>query len=386
MVKILDIPEPPQDRAAFRDLYLVFEYVESDLAKVLSSQQPLLQDQLQYITMQLLAGMRHMHAAHVLHRDLKPQNVLISRYCEVKICDLGLARGIAELGASNALTAVDDDASVSPRVHTSPLQLTRQLTKHVVTRWYRPPELILQKADYTHAIDVWSIGCIFAELLHMHISNGNPGPQDGSFVLFPGKSCFPMSPSGFEEDDEGSQYDQLNVIFNVIGLPTQQEIAKVQDETAKRYLLKLASKGGIPGQDLKTLFPGSSATAIELLQRMISFDVDQRITIEEAMADPFFNEGRARENNLYSPICCDSVVDKALSFDFELLANPSSSDIKTLMYEEVARFNRSEEIGSHVHGTQAENVDISYLDDQNNTLPPTKRFKAAAPHEICEKC
>jgi serine/threonine protein kinase len=100
MVRIIDILEPPKDMAEFRDLYIVFEYVESDLARVLNSQQPLLRDQLQYITMQLLAGMRHMHAAHVLHRDLKPQNVLVSRFCEIKICDLGLARGIAELASS----------------------------------------------------------------------------------------------------------------------------------------------------------------------------------------------------------------------------------------------------------------------------------------------
>lgn len=177
----------------------------------------------------------------------------------------------------------------------------------------------------------------------MHISSGQPPDALASpFVLFPGKSCFPMSPTRAEEGDEGSQYDQLNVIFNVIGSPTEQEIEKVQDETAKQYLLKLARKGGIPSQDLATLFPGASEAAIDLLKVMLRFDTEQRITIQEAMSHPFFDEGGAREGNLYAPIECSSVVEGALSFDFEHLANPSSSDLMKLMVEEIARFRANQ--------------------------------------------
>ena len=80
-----------------------------------------------------------MHSAQVIHRDLKPSNLLLNKSCELKICDLGLARGF------------EDSTNV--------------LTEYVVTRWYRAPEVILNASEYTSAIDVWSIGCIMAELL-----------------------------------------------------------------------------------------------------------------------------------------------------------------------------------------------------------------------------
>ena len=335
VVKILDILEPPKDMAEFRDLYVVFEYVESDLARVLNSQQPLLRDQLQYITMQLLAGMRHMHAAHVLHRDLKPQNVLVSRFCEIKVCDLGLARGIAELagsgdgplGAAFSPNPLHEDVPVAEEVCAfasppgpdlgpdsrlrcastqptrSPLMLTRQLTKHVVTRWYRAPELILG-GQYAHAIDIWSIGCIFAELLNMHVTNGH---GTGTFVLFPGKSCYPMSPSG-EDEDEDSPFDQLNVIFDVIGSPSTEEIDRVQDETARAYLRNLEKREGKRVNKLDEMFIAAPTSAVALLRSMLSFDPGKRITIKEAIEHPFFDLGDARKGNLYAPIDTDSAV------------------------------------------------------------------------------
>ncbi|CAN0340556.1 unnamed protein product, partial [Laminaria digitata] len=98
--------------------------------------------------------------------------------------------------------------------------LKRQLTKHVVTRWYRAPELILLQ-DYNNAVDVWSLGCILAELLSMQKESA-PTSQERS-ALFPGKSCFPLSaekPSSYSD-----RLDQLNVIFDVIGTPSREDIA-----------------------------------------------------------------------------------------------------------------------------------------------------------------
>ena len=87
----------------------------------------------------MLRGVLYMHSAQVIHRDLKPSNLLLNKNCDLKICDLGLARGFE-----------DGD---------------KALTEYVVTRWYRAPEVILNASEYTTAIDVWSVGCIFAELL-----------------------------------------------------------------------------------------------------------------------------------------------------------------------------------------------------------------------------
>jgi serine/threonine protein kinase len=102
---------------------------------------------LQYFLYQLLRGLKFIHSANVIHRDLKPSNLLLNANCDLKIIDFGLARPTAE---------------------------NEFMTEYVVTRWYRAPELLLNSSDYTSAIDVWSVGCIFMELM-----NRKP--------LFPGK-------------------------------------------------------------------------------------------------------------------------------------------------------------------------------------------------------
>jgi len=101
----------------------------------------------QYFMYQILRGLKYIHSANVLHRDLKPSNLLLSTQCDLKICDFGLARATPE---------------------------SNLMTEYVVTRWYRAPELLLGSSDYTAAIDVWSVGCIFMEIM-----NREP--------LFPGK-------------------------------------------------------------------------------------------------------------------------------------------------------------------------------------------------------
>jgi len=93
-----------------------------------------------------------------MHRDLKPSNILVNKNCDLKICDLGLARGF-EI----------EDENKTEYVFSFYIYF-----RYVVTRWYRAPEVILQASEYTKAIDIWSVGCIFAELL-------------GRTPLFPGK-------------------------------------------------------------------------------------------------------------------------------------------------------------------------------------------------------
>ena len=93
---------------------------------------------MQYFLYQILRGLKYIHSANVLHRDLKPSNLLLNANCDLKICDFGLARTTSE---------------------------TDFMTEYVVTRWYRAPELLLNSSEYTAAIDVWSVGCIFMELM-----------------------------------------------------------------------------------------------------------------------------------------------------------------------------------------------------------------------------
>lgn len=138
IVAIRDIIRPPT-RENFNDVYIVYELMDTDLHQIIRSNQPLTEDHCQYFLYQLLRGLKYIHSAKVLHRDLKPSNLLLNANCDLKICDFGLARTTSE---------------------------TDFMTEYVVTRWYRAPELLLNCSEYTAAIDVWSVGCIFMELLN----------------------------------------------------------------------------------------------------------------------------------------------------------------------------------------------------------------------------
>lgn len=116
--------------------------------------------------------------------------------------------------------------------------MKRQLTGHVVTRWYRAPELILLEKDYGPAIDMWSVGCIFAELLGM--MKQSAATYLDRKPLFPGKSCFPLSPDRHARIQANgfpvAKDDQLAIIFDVLGTPTVEDTTFVTDAKAIGYL------------------------------------------------------------------------------------------------------------------------------------------------------
>lgn len=135
-----------------RVLTLLQELMETDMHRVIRTQ-VLSDDHCQYFIYQTLRALKAMHSANVLHRDLKPSNLLLNANCDLKVCDFGLARSAA---------SQEDNSGF--------------MTEYVATRWYRAPEIMLTFKEYTKAIDVWSVGCILAEML-----SGKP--------LFPGKDC-----------------------------------------------------------------------------------------------------------------------------------------------------------------------------------------------------
>ena len=209
VISIRDVLEPVSE-ASFSDLWVVFDFVDLDLRKLIASPQTISVAHVQWICHQMLSALLYLHSAHVLHRDLKPANVLLSATCEVKICDFGLARVVNEEDW-NAQQRTLAPMSLQRVTSTTSLMacpaVTRQMTTHVVTRWYRAPELILLQR-YTTAIDVWSFACIFAELLLMlPAAEREPGERH---ALFPGQSCFPLSPH-VDELTAPASLDQLNV-------------------------------------------------------------------------------------------------------------------------------------------------------------------------------
>jgi mitogen-activated protein kinase 1/3 len=169
--------------------------------------------------------------------------------------------------------------------------MKRDLTGHVVTRWYRAPELILLEKDYGPAIDMWSVGCIFAELLGM--MKESAATYLDRKPLFPGRSCFPLSPdSSAKQDKHGfpiNKNDQLSVIFEVIGSPNLEDRSFVTDSKATDYLNTFQ---GIPPADLGQKYPAATEQGVEFLRRILTFNPYFRLTVDEAIEHPFLAKVR----------------------------------------------------------------------------------------------
>eukprot|EP00193_Tetraselmis_chui_P021934 CAMPEP_0177795238 /NCGR_PEP_ID=MMETSP0491_2-20121128/26119_1 /TAXON_ID=63592 /ORGANISM="Tetraselmis chuii, Strain PLY429" /LENGTH=390 /DNA_ID=CAMNT_0019318041 /DNA_START=380 /DNA_END=1552 /DNA_ORIENTATION=- len=262
---------PPPSRERFKDVYMVYELMDTDLHQIIRSTQALSDDHCQYFIYQILRGLKFIHSAKVLHRDLKPSNLLLNANCDLKICDFGLARTSKE---------------------------KEFMTEYVVTRWYRAPELLLSCTEYTSSIDVWSVGCIFAELL-------------GRKPLFPGKDYV----------------HQLNLITKVIGSPSEEDLMFIGSEKARRYIRSLPKHEHV---DYKQLYPNANELALDLIDKMLVFDPNKRITVEEALEHPYL----ASLHDVNDEPSCNTPFD----FDFE---NDSLTEelIADIIYEDMLTFH-----------------------------------------------
>ncbi|MCH86088.1 mitogen-activated protein kinase 9-like, partial [Trifolium medium] len=226
IVEIRHIMLPPS-RREFRDIYVVFELMESDLHQVIKANDDLTPEHHQFFLYQLLRGLKYIHSANVFHRDLKPKNILANADCKLKICDFGLAR----VSFNDAPSAIF-------------------WTDYVATRWYRAPELCGSFfSKYTPGIDIWSIGCIFAEML-----TGRP--------LFPGKNVV----------------HQLDIMTDLLGTPPPESIARIRNEKARRYLNSMRKKQPVP---FSQKFPNIDPLALRILERLLAFDPKNRPSAEE---------------------------------------------------------------------------------------------------------
>ncbi len=205
----------------------------------------------------------------------------------------------------------------------------RELTGHVATRWYRSPELILLEKIYSTAIDLWAVGCVFAELLQM-MKEVEPNYKCRR-ALFAGASCFPVSPSPRPtlkvEGLPVSPRDQLNVIMGVKGSPSEEELAFINDPKAERYVK------GFEKHDRKSfseLLPHAPAKAIELLERMLTFNPYYRITAKEALRHEYFADVRKKEQEKEATEPLSLLTDNCMECDMRALAQAVIGKIRAV--------------------------------------------------------
>ncbi|KAF9667546.1 hypothetical protein SADUNF_Sadunf15G0034400 [Salix dunnii] len=302
IVEIKHIMLPPS-RREFKDIYVVFELMESDLHQVIKANDDLTPEHYQFFLYQLLRGLKYIHTANVFHRDLKPKNILANADCKLKICDFGLAR-VSFNDAPSAILWTEDfvPEMAGCRGIDRGFPVFHALGQdYVATRWYRAPELCGSFfSKYTPAIDIWSIGCIFAEML-----TGKP--------LFPGRNVV----------------HQLDLMTDFLGTPSPESISKIRNEKARRYLSNMRKKSPVP---FTQKFPNVDPLALRLLEGLLAFDPKDRLTAEEALANPYFNG----LSNVESEPSTQPI--SKLEFEFER-RKITKDDVRELIYREILEYH-----------------------------------------------
>jgi len=258
-----------------KDVYVVQPLMDTDLSQ-LTRNQILSDDHVCYFLYQLLRGVKYIHSANVIHRDLKPSNLLLNRTCDLKIGDFGLAR----------IVDVDYDHSGF-------------LTEYVATRWYRAPEIMLNSRGYNKSIDIWSCGCVLAEMLL-------------SKPIFPGRHYL----------------DQLNFIFSVIGSPSTDDLECIHNDKARSYVSSLKPK---PKKVFTELFPDANHLALDLLEKLLLFNPDKRIKADEALSHPYLAQYYDADDE---PVCTTP-----FTCDDELSCQCQKDELKQMIFNEIKNFH-----------------------------------------------
>jgi serine/threonine protein kinase len=295
-------------------LVLVFEYCDSDLKKYMDKtgdRGALPEGVVKSFMYQLLKGTAFCHQNRVLHRDLKPQNLLINRKGELKLGDFGLARAFGV------------------PVNT--------FSNEVVTLWYRAPDVLLGSRTYTTSIDVWSCGCIFAEMI-----TGVP--------LFRGKD----------------NNDQLISIMRIIGTPDERTFKSMATVSPEINVKQFTRYSKVP---FERIIPKASPQAIDLLERLLQFDPSKRITAQEALRHPYFT------GNITSSSISSSVSSTAVS-----TPGSSGSGIgQGMAYSMGQNISVGTGIAGIATGAAQQQMQMQMHQDQQNAAAQNSMY-APAPH------
>lgn len=278
VIAFLDVLPPASPY--FEEVSLVTEIMDADLHTVICSEQPLSSDHVQFFIYHILRALLYMHSANVVHRDLKPLNVLVNKNCDIKLCDFGLARGRA------GFSQEDDDYL---------------RTEYVGTRWYRAPEIVLTSMEYTAAVDIWSAGCILGELI-------------GRSPLFRGSDFL----------------DQIRTICEVLGTPTQEELAFIPkaNEAARTFIETRFSN--LPRKSWATLLPDATAAQCDMLDQTLHFNPACRLTAYDLLRHEYLVDHHCDEDETVAEAHVDWVFDDA---------SHTPNSLRCMIYHEIARLH-----------------------------------------------
>lgn len=230
-IKHINIIELIEAQTSTLPIFLAFEYIERDLRSLCMKTREFKPQSIKSFAFQIISAVFYLHSHRIIHRDIKPDNILISKEGILKLCDFGMAR-----------------------YFTIPM---RPYTPHVVTLWYKAPELILG-GFYELSIDIWSVGCILYELIT-------------SYPLFPGDG----------------QLDQMMHILKILGTPTEEEYPGFKEKFFSKMSVELPQ---LEASDLAAMMNGADPLLIDLVKRMLRFDPMKRISAKEALQHPYFDE------------------------------------------------------------------------------------------------
>ncbi|MGH0173179.1 UNVERIFIED_CONTAM: hypothetical protein FKN15_064832 [Acipenser sinensis] len=273
VICLLNVFTPDSSPDTFQTFYMVMPFVDQDLSHIMKKGK-LTDKMISYILYQILQGLK----------DLKPSNLAVNQNCELKILDFGLAR-----------------------------HAESEMTGYVVTRWYRAPEIILNWMHYTQTVDMWSVGCILAELITGHVLfPGKDCILYQSLNVRKGKSCSQGSAGSrpgcamllvFTGDSRGSitlvlglpwvrkakpaDFDQLKLIMKLTGTPHPSLVQKMQSKDAKRYIQALPPQ---VKRNFREAFPNMDKKVVDLLEKMLVLDPDRRLTAREGLSHRYLEE------------------------------------------------------------------------------------------------
>ncbi|KAF5237146.1 hypothetical protein FANTH_10924 [Fusarium anthophilum] len=226
-------PDKLQLTASPSSLFLVLEFVEHDLKSILDDMpEPFLSSEVKHLLLQLTSGIAYLHDNWILHRDLKTSNLLLNNRGQLKIADFGMARYVGD---------------PPPK-----------LTQLVVTLWYRSPELLLGAKTYDAAVDMWSVGCIFGELITRE-------------PLLQGKN----------------EVDQVSRTFELCGVPTEETWPGFRRLPNARSL-RLPKTHVATGSVIRARFPGLTTAGASLLGDLLSLDPGRRPSASEMLQHEYF--------------------------------------------------------------------------------------------------